>query len=52
MHPIADWRMAMGLNALHHFTVRTDDLEATRDFYADVLGLEVGFRPRPWENAA
>ena len=35
----------MGLDALHHFTVRTDDLEATRDFYAEVLGLEVGFRP-------
>jgi len=36
----------MGLNTLHHFTVRTDDLEATRDFYTDVLGLEVGFRPQ------
>ena len=35
----------MGLNALHHFTVKTDDLEATRDFYTEVLGLEVGFRP-------
>ena len=35
----------MGLNALHHFTVKTDDLEATRDFYSEVLGLEVGFRP-------
>jgi catechol 2,3-dioxygenase-like lactoylglutathione lyase family enzyme len=37
--------MAMGLNALHHVTVKTDDLEATRDFYSGVLGLEVGFRP-------
>ena len=35
----------MPLNALHHITVQTDDLEATRDFYRDVLGLEVGFRP-------
>src|SRR5256885_16669225 len=35
----------MGLNVLHHVTVKTDDLEATRDFYTDVLGLEVGFRP-------
>ena len=35
----------MPLNALHHITVQTNDLEATRDFYRDVLGLEVGFRP-------
>ena len=34
----------MPLNALHHITVQTNDLEATRDFYRDVLGLEVGFR--------
>src|SRR5437764_15100638 len=36
---------AMALNALHHVTVQTTDLEATRDFYRDVLGLRVGFRP-------
>jgi catechol 2,3-dioxygenase-like lactoylglutathione lyase family enzyme len=35
----------MPLNALHHITVQTNDLEATRDFYRDVLGLRVGFRP-------
>ena len=35
----------MALNALHHVTVQTTDLEATRDFYRDVLGLRVGFRP-------
>jgi catechol 2,3-dioxygenase-like lactoylglutathione lyase family enzyme len=35
----------MPLNALHHVTVKTNDLEATRDFYRDVLGLKVGFRP-------
>jgi catechol 2,3-dioxygenase-like lactoylglutathione lyase family enzyme len=35
----------MGLNALNHFTIRTADLERTRDFYADVLGLPVGARP-------
>jgi catechol 2,3-dioxygenase-like lactoylglutathione lyase family enzyme len=35
----------MPLNALQHITVQTDDLEATRDFYRDVLGLRVGFRP-------
>ena len=33
----------MGINVLHHVTVKTDDLEATRDFYRDVLGLEEGF---------
>jgi len=35
----------MPLNALHHVTVKTADLETTRDFYRDILGLEVGFRP-------
>jgi catechol 2,3-dioxygenase-like lactoylglutathione lyase family enzyme len=30
---------------LNHFTIRTTDLEATRRFYADVLGLTVGPRP-------
>jgi catechol 2,3-dioxygenase-like lactoylglutathione lyase family enzyme len=34
----------MALNALHHVTVKTNDLEATRDFYRDVR-LKVGFRP-------
>jgi catechol 2,3-dioxygenase-like lactoylglutathione lyase family enzyme len=36
---------AMPINALHHVTVKTDDLDATRDFYQEILGLEVGFRP-------
>lgn len=30
---------------LDHLTLRTDDLEATRDFFVDVLGLTVGERP-------
>ncbi|MEJ5991627.1 VOC family protein [Ramlibacter sp. PS3R-8] len=30
---------------LNHFTVRTLDLDATRDFYQRVLGLTVGPRP-------
>jgi len=30
---------------LDHLTVRTDDLEATKDFFVDVLGLAVGERP-------
>jgi catechol 2,3-dioxygenase-like lactoylglutathione lyase family enzyme len=35
----------MALDCLHHVTVQTTDLEATRDFYTEILGLEVGFRP-------
>jgi catechol 2,3-dioxygenase-like lactoylglutathione lyase family enzyme len=30
---------------MEHFTVLTDDIDGTRDFYARVLGLAVGFRP-------
>ncbi len=30
---------------LNHINLRTADLEKTRDFYADVLGLREGFRP-------
>ncbi len=35
----------MGLNALNHFTIRCADLERTRAFYTEVLGLPVGDRP-------
>lgn len=35
----------MPLNALNHYTIRPADLEATRGFYAEVLGLPVGYRP-------
>lgn len=35
----------MGLNALNHFTVRPADLDRSRDFYVNVLGLAVGERP-------
>jgi catechol 2,3-dioxygenase-like lactoylglutathione lyase family enzyme len=34
----------MSLNKLEHYLVMTDDLEATRDFYRDVIGLKEGFR--------
>ena len=34
--------MALTLN---HYSVRTTELEKTRDFYAEVLGLTVGPRP-------
>jgi catechol 2,3-dioxygenase-like lactoylglutathione lyase family enzyme len=35
----------MPLHRLEHVLVLTDDLEATRAFYCDVLGFEVGERP-------
>jgi catechol 2,3-dioxygenase-like lactoylglutathione lyase family enzyme len=35
----------MALRRLDHVLVLTDDLDATRAFYCDVLGLEVGERP-------
>jgi len=35
----------MGLNALNHYTIRPVDLERTKAFYVEVLGLEVGYRP-------
>ncbi len=35
----------MPLRRLDHLLVLTDDLEATRAFYCDVLGLEAGERP-------
>jgi catechol 2,3-dioxygenase-like lactoylglutathione lyase family enzyme len=35
----------MALQRLAHFTIRTTDLEASRRFYVDVLGLRVGPRP-------
>ena len=34
---------------LNHVNIRTSDLEKTRDFYAEVLHLENGFRP-PFPN--
>jgi catechol 2,3-dioxygenase-like lactoylglutathione lyase family enzyme len=33
------------LRNLNHFLILARDLEATRDFYVDVLGLSVGPRP-------
>lgn len=35
----------MPLKNLNHFLVLAEDLEATRDFYVEVLGLRVGERP-------
>lgn len=35
----------MPLENLNHYLVLTDDLDGTRDFYVDVLGLREGDRP-------
>ena len=35
----------MPLTGLEHVLVLTEDIERTRDFYRDALGLEVGDRP-------
>jgi catechol 2,3-dioxygenase-like lactoylglutathione lyase family enzyme len=35
----------MALTKLDHVLVLTEDIEGTRDFYRDTLGLEVGDRP-------
>jgi len=34
----------MPITKLEHYLVLTDDIDATRDFYRDVLGFQVGFR--------
>ena len=35
----------MPLGVLQHFTIEPSDLERTKDFYCEVLGLENGDRP-------
>ena len=35
----------MPINKLDHFSIRTTDLDTTRQFYVDVMGFEVGPRP-------
>ena len=35
----------MPINTLDHYSIRTADLSATRNFYVDVMGFEVGPRP-------
>jgi catechol 2,3-dioxygenase-like lactoylglutathione lyase family enzyme len=35
----------MPVNKLDHYSIRTTDLDATREFYTAVLGFEVGPRP-------
>jgi catechol 2,3-dioxygenase-like lactoylglutathione lyase family enzyme len=35
----------MPLQRLEHYLVLSDDIDTTRDFYRDVLGMAEGFRP-------
>src|SRR5262249_55957312 len=35
----------MPLDKIEHYLVLTDDIEATRDFYVEALGMRVGPRP-------
>jgi len=35
----------MGITGLEHVLVLSDDIDATRDFYGDVVGLRTGRRP-------
>jgi catechol 2,3-dioxygenase-like lactoylglutathione lyase family enzyme len=35
----------MPAKTLHHYTIQARDLEKTKDFYRDVVGLTVGDRP-------
>jgi catechol 2,3-dioxygenase-like lactoylglutathione lyase family enzyme len=35
----------MPAQSLNHYTIRVRDLEQTKDFYQDVVGLKVGDRP-------
>ena len=35
----------MPLNLMEHYLVLTDDIDHTRDFYINVLGMDEGFRP-------
>lgn len=35
----------MSVSAMNHFTILTDDLDATLSFYSDLLGLQPGDRP-------
>ncbi len=35
----------MAIQGINHFTILTDNVEATRTFYCDLLDLHVGWRP-------
>ena len=35
----------MKVHGMNHFTILAKDLEATRSFYTEILGLKEGYRP-------
>ena len=35
----------MAIKSMNHFTILTDDVDATREFYCNLLDLAVGWRP-------
>ena len=35
----------MPIDKLDHYSIRTLDIEASRRFYTEVMGFEIGFRP-------
>ncbi len=35
----------MSITSLNHINIRTDLMEETKDFYVDVVGLTIGWRP-------
>ena len=35
----------MTITSLNHINIRTDLMEETKDFYVDIVGLTIGFRP-------
>ena len=35
----------MAIQGMNHFTILTDDVALTRDFYCELLDLKVGWRP-------
>ena len=36
----------MGVGTLDHYSIRTLKLDETRDFYVNIMGFSVGYRPR------
>ena len=35
----------MAIKELNHINIRTDKMEETKDFFVDVVGLSIGWRP-------
>src|SRR4051812_17377354 len=44
-HALSSERPTMPIGKLDHYSVRTLDIEASRRFYTEIMGFEVGFRP-------